>query len=319
MKLGKRVANSYLLFFSLIIIGCGGAEVPNSPIQQTATSQSKEEIVKIQEILDNLTEIKTKLEKLEKTGSTTTKKTEPKKTEPAVVKTTTDTKTGSTTSTTKPAETPPASTSGVSQGRKLLDKVVSTFKAANGIDMVYDKYEKNPTSGKVRDTGTHLWAKNPDTILIELTRNPDDKGKEGTKIKYNVNETKAKVRSTGIASLATLTLELTDERLVSPNGYLLNQADILSLIKRVESSSYTADLTGKTTLNGTEIFILKVKAKSSNSMDSKIDYENIGFNSKDFTIRLWEVFTKGDEKPFIKVSVNKIDYLDTITESQLKL
>jgi hypothetical protein len=179
--------------------------------------------------------------------------------------------------------------------------------------------KKNPANGKVRDTGIHLWAKNPDTVLFELTRNPDDKGKEGTKVKYNVNDTKAKARSTGIASIATISLDFTDERLLSPNGYLLNQADILSLFKRLKSSAYSAELVGKTTLNGAEVYLLKVKSQGTNSMDSKVEYENIGFNPKDFTLRLWETFSKDSDKPFMRVTVNKIQLLSSISEDQMKL
>jgi hypothetical protein len=311
----SRLKSGFALFLitGLFISACGG----ETPIAPVAASNNDG---KITEIITSLNSINGRLTKLEKTNNSKTDTNTPKASTPTVA-----TPKSNSPETAKPTETqttvttPKSTSADDSKGRKILDKIVSTFNSANGIEMTYDKFEKNPATGKTRDTGTHLWAKNPDTILFELTRNPEDTGKVGTKIKYNVNDTKAKARATGIASITTVSLDFTDDRIVSPNGYLLNQADILSLMKRLKNPAYNGELIGKSTVNGSEVYMLKVTNKETNSMDSKIVYENIGFNPKDFTLRLWEAFSKDSDKPFLRVSVNKIQLLSSITEDQLKL
>jgi hypothetical protein len=311
MKFGFKLKYSGLLLAGLIITGCGSDALSPGSVTPLNSEESK----KITQILDNINIINTKLDKLEKmTGNNVTRAdtSTPDKTTVKKPETTDPVKTPE-----SPA--PKTNTTDPAKGRKILDKVINTFVTAGGVDMTYDKYEKNPDTGKIRDTGTHLIARNPDTVLIEIIRNPDDKGKEGTKIKYNVNDATVKVRSTGIASLATVTLDLTDERIVSPNGHKLNQGDVLALMKRLKSASYNAELTGKTSINGTEIYVLKVTNTGTNSLDAKIDYENIGFNPKDFTLRMWEAYSKKDTKAFINLNVSKINLLNSVTDSQLKL
>lgn len=302
-----------------------------SSVDTSSSSKTNDELAAaIPKILVGLEEIKQEIKGLQTaniapvkptTGTTTkpststsTKPTTGTTTKPSTGSTTkpsTGTTTKPTTGTTKPAED--AAPSGNEEFKKLLDKISSVpFVQAS-----VEKTERHITQGRVTSVKLNMYSKQPNLIKVDVTYSST--GATGAKIIYNSGEgAKAKVRPGGGMSFITTELPKTDDRLTSTNAYKLDDIDLFGVVRRFKSG-YTAELAGKTTLNGTELYILKVKATGSNSLDSRIDYEYIGYEPGTLKMRLWEAYTADNKEPFFRMALTKMEYPTSLADSTFKL
>lgn len=293
-----------------------------SPVD-TSSSKSDEEIkAAIPKILLGLEEIKQEIKGLQTanlapvttkpTTGTTKPTTGSTKPTTGTTKPTTGT-TKPTTGTTKPTEEKPAAPSGDAEFKKLLDKIASVpFVQAS-----VEKTERHITQGRVTSVKLNMYSKQPNLTKVDVTFSST--GATGAKIVYNSGEgAKAKVRPGGGMSFITTELPKTDDRLTSTNAYKLDDIDLFGVVRRFKTG-YSAELSGKTTLNGTELYILKVKATGTNSLDSRIDYEYIGYEPGTLKMRLWEAYTADNKEPFFRMALVKMEYPASLPDTTFKL
>lgn len=205
------------------------------------------------------------------------------------------------------------------KGRKILDKLMGTINAANAFEVLVDKSEKNLKTGDVLVSGIHLWAIKPDQVKLELTAHSKNPGSVGTKLTYTSNSGKVRVRPTGVLSLVTTELDMSDDRIISPNGYEPDKTDIFGMVKRLSQPNYEAELTGKTSIDGNELYLLKITPKGNNDLDPKIKYEQLGFDPKTFVVKLWETYDGTGSDPFMRYYMKTFNLLDSIPDSTMKI
>lgn len=233
----------------------------------------------------------------------------------------------STPTTTKPATpvvkptvkptTPAASTA--SKGRQALDKVLEKISATNAIEAEIEKYEKSLKDGNSIVQGLKFWSKKPGSVKLEITSHSAKSSNVGAKVTYKSGTGKATVRPGGALSFITKEMDQTDSNITSPNEYTPESVDFFSMVKRLSESGYKADITGKTTLNGTEIYLIKVTNAGTNTFESRISHEIIGFDPKTFDVKLWEAYTPASEDAYFRITIKSFKALSDLADSIFKV
>lgn len=290
-------------------------------IQSTSSSDADEEIkAAIPKILEGLDDIKDSIKDLRSTGLSVSSKpttgakptTKPGTTKPSGSKPTTTKPptSGSTGSSTKPPAATPSAT------EELL-KVLKFTSEQNFAEISLEKTEKHLTEGRVTTGRLNMWSKKPNIVKLDVTY--ASTGSAGSKVLYTSGEgDKVKVRPAGAAGFLVVDLAKTDDRIDSTNRYLLDDLDFFGIVKRL-SSGYTAELIGKSEIAGATIHILKVTTTGTNSLDERISHEYIGYEPDSLKIRLWETYTADSKEPFMRFTINKINYPSTLSDSLFKL
>ncbi len=300
----------------LSLSGCGGDHdlttvTPASYQAAVATNQQPQCCCTCTQPTDTQ---KAPVEKKEPVKKKTSTKTEKKDTEkPKTATETKDTKTTTDSKTTADANDPKV------KGRKILDKIMSNINQAKAFEVEVVKNEKNLATGELVTNGIKLWARQPDQVKLELTYHSKNANTIGTKITYNSNSTKVKVRPSGVLSLVSAELDMTDDRITSGNKYTPAATDIFGLAKRLTQPSYDAELVGKTTVDGKEVYVLKIYTKETNALDSRIKYEKIGFEPSTFKVKLWEAYDGSGDEPYVRMVMKTFSFLDSMSDDKMKL
>ena len=212
---------------------------------------------------------------------------------------------------TKPST--PAAPSATDELKKLLQEISSK----PFVEASVEKTEKSLKDGHVTQGKMNMYTKSPNLVKVDVTF--ASTGATGAKVLYNSGEgAKAKIRPGGSLSFITTELAKSDDRLTSTNDYKLDDIDLFGLVRRL-SSGYTAELVGKTQVNGAELYILKIKCSGTNSLDSRIDYEYLGYEADTHKLRLWEVYTADSKEPYFRMSLSKLEYPASIPDSTFKV
>jgi outer membrane lipoprotein-sorting protein len=220
----------------------------------------------------------------------------------------------------KPTTTDTNASDAKVKGRKILDALMAKIHKSNAFEVVVDKSEKVLSTGQIVTSGIHLWAKNPNLVKLEMTAHSTKASSVGTKLTYTSNTGKVKVRPAGILSIVTTELAMDDDRIVSPNGYTPDETDIFGLVSRLSQPVYEAELEGKTTLNGSEIYLLKVtRSSGKNELDERIIYEHIGFDANTYIVKLWETFNENGKDPYMRYNLKTFNLLDSISDKTMSL
>jgi hypothetical protein len=111
---------------------------------------------------------------------------------------------------------------------------------------------------------------------------------KGAKLVFHAGETTLHVRPGGLLGLVPLRLPLGDQRLLSLNGYRLDQITGHGILERIDGPDYEITLHGKATVAGEPVQVLKVTAPR-NTLDPRITHEFIGFDEQ-HRFRLWSAF-----------------------------
>ncbi len=231
-----------------------------------------------------------------------------------VVKTTTPTVVSATP---KPVVTTPVSTT--SKGRQVLDKLMLIISSANALETKLDKYEKNLKDGSSIQQSLTVWSKKPGSVKLEVTAHSKNSSSVGAKVSYKSGTGRATVRPGGALSFITKEMDQTDSNITSPNEYTPEQVDFFSMVKRLSGQEYKADITGKTTINGAEVYLLKVTTASTNSFDARITHEVIGFDPKTFEVKLWEAYTSESEDAYFRITIKSFKVLSDLPDSTFKV
>lgn len=198
--------------------------------------------------------------------------------------------------------------------QKLLDKV----RNAPFIEASVEKIEKNLKTGKVTSNKLKMFTKRPNVVKIEVSYSSS--GASGAKVLYTSGEgSKVKIRPGGSLSFLTTELNKTDERVASNNGYMLDDNDFFGVVRRL-SSGYEAELIGTTILNDKKINILKITTAGTNSLDSRVTHEHIGYDPATYGIVLWEMYHEvGSKEPFFRLTLPSLSFPTSIPDSTFKL
>ncbi|MBC7474415.1 MAG: hypothetical protein H7263_09000 [Candidatus Sericytochromatia bacterium] len=236
--------------------------------------------------------------------------------------TATTTSTPSRTSTPSPVATvaPVVSTNPADKGRLILNKMMDKITSANAFETEVEKYEKSLTDGKVvQQTFKIDERKSTGDVKIDVLYHTTSSS-IGAKLHFVVGSGKITVRPGGALSFITKELDQTDSNIVSANGYTPEKVDLLTLAKRFSDTSYKAELTGKTTIDGNDVYILKITNSETNTLDPRIKFETLGFDPKTFEVKLWEVYSASSEtEPFMRITMKSFTVLDSIPDSTFKV
>jgi uncharacterized membrane protein len=331
-----RILTATVLSASVFLPGCGAKEdlvdVSTSLQTRSTTDSSTQQLLAtLPKIMEGLEDIKTKIDALElrsadddlpvpvttKPRATTVSGT----TKPSTTAGTTTTK-PTTTTTSKPATTTtkPATPqlSAKEKGAQELKKLLAKVSSAPFIQASVEKVEKNLKTGKVTTNKLTMYTKQPNQVKIEVSFSSS--GATGAKVLYSSGEgDKVKIRPGGNLSFITTELDKKDERIVSNNGYPLDDTDFFGVARRM-SSGYDAELIGATTLNGKKIHILKLTTSGTNSVDSRITHEHIGYDPTTYGIVLWEIFNDAASKePFFRLTLPSLEFPASIDASRFKV
>jgi len=328
-----RVLSASLLSAGLLLPGCGSKDDLNSVSTSlttgtglTTSSRSDAELLAaIPKIMAGLEEISAKLDKLDIRPTddnlpvpVTTTPTRPSTTTTSSTTGTTTVKPTTTTTTPKPTATAVPKLSAKEKGQQELQKLLNKVKSAPFIDASVEKVEKYLKTGKVTTNKLKMYTKQPNQVKIEVSYSSS--GASGAKVLYTSGSgTKVKIRPGGNLSFITTDLDKTDERVASNNGYPLDDNDFFGVVRRL-SSGYVAELVGTTTLNGSKINILKVSTSGTNSLDSRISFEYIGYDPATYGIMLWEMYSDANGKePFFRLTLPSLSFPASLSDSIFKV
>lgn len=211
----------------------------------------------------------------------------------------------------------PQAPSAAERGQAELDALMNTISKAPFVSLTAAKIEKNLDSGKVTTNKVNMYSKMPNTVKIDILESSS--GSAGVKALYSSGQgSKIKVRPSGALGFVTVDLDKTDDRVASNNGYLSDDIDLFGVHKRL-SQGYKAELVGTTQVEGVRINILKLTTTGTNTLDARIDYEYLGYEPDTYKVRLWELYAKGEQQPYYRMTMSAIDYPASLPDSTFKL
>lgn len=326
------------LVLSCLLLGaCGkandlpsdvSASLSSNLTSSVKTSASDDELkAALPKILKGLADIKTEIKGLQVTTlapasggatkpGTSTKPSSPSttgSTKPSAPSTGSGTKPASSPSSAPAAPTTPAAPAGDDE----LHKVMKTMADAPLAQANIEKSEKSFADGHVSTGKLMMYTKQPNLVKIDVIQS--SAGGNGTKVLYTSGEgDKIKVRPGGALSFVTTELGKHEDAADSTNRYTLDQLDLFGIVKRL-NTGYSAELVGKTQLNGTAINVLKVSTKGTNSLDTRITYEYIGYDPVSYKLALWECYSAASKDPFMRIVISKLEFPASLPDSAFKL
>lgn len=194
-----------------------------------------------------------------------------------------------TTGTNAPAQattpTAPAANTATSTEGKILAKLKQSFEALNSLSATITNFEKGNDglegSGQIK-----MLYKKPSTVKIEVVKSPDA-GQVGAKLLYS-DLSNAKVRPGGGMGFVSLSLAMSDSKLLSGRKYQLGQIDLGFTVKRMTQAGVKAKLTGQSQIGSSKILLLEITPQG--HFDSRITKEILGVDAQTFLPRLHEMY-----------------------------
>ncbi|MFN8577295.1 MAG: hypothetical protein U0354_10595 [Candidatus Sericytochromatia bacterium] len=248
-------------------------------------------------------------------ANTTTSPTSNNTTTPAITPTKPNTATVENKPVTTPTPAPTTSTSTASKGRQALDKVMQRIANANAFKAVIEKYERDLKDGAAIQQGITIYGKKPGSVKLEITSHSTKPNNVGAKVTYVRGTGKATVRPGGALSFIKKEMDQTDSNITSPNDYTPEQVDFFSMVKRLSNTDYKADLTGKTTIDGSDVYLITITKSGTNDFDARVSKETIGFDPKTFDVKLWEAYTNASEGAYFRVNIKSLEILNDLPDS----
>lgn len=134
----------------------------------------------------------------------------------------------------------------------------------------------------------------------------------GSKTVLVYGEDSARVKPTGLLSLVTVTLKLTDSNLISLNGITLDKILSHGVLERVTGGGYTAEVAGKTKIGTDAITLVKLKPESgTHPLSADADFEYVGFDDNKI-YRMWALYGK----PELGLPQNNLLYQITVDSAE---
>ncbi len=205
--------------------------------------------------------------------------------------------------------TPPSKTN-------ILQEISSRILNANALEAVAHQSERGLESGKKTENHLHFYKMGSQVKIEVMASSPRN---AGTKLLYNVGSKRVKVRPGGALSFITTELDQKDDQIASVNNYALYQTDFIGMAKRLAEPIYSAQLIGKTTVDGQETYVAKITSSAPNTLDSRIQYEHMAYDPKTYAIRYWEAFEGTGTEPYLRYLLKSFEIKQDIPATIFKL
>ena len=203
--------------------------------------------------------------------------------------------TGATATPTVATNTPStAAASNASIGLKLITKSKQVYDALRNYSATITMYSKrndkvSPTANPVINMEFKYVFAPPRKALFNVVKH-NISMVIGAKMLWEGGET-AKVKASGVLGLFPIDMKLADPKMSTNREWKLSDLDHVSILNRALDSKATVELAGKTTANGKEAYMIKVKNVG---LDSDIVEENIALDAKTFMILADEMYSKDE-------------------------
>lgn len=112
---------------------------------------------------------------------------------------------------------------------------------------------------------------------------------------------KGEKKVVGKVGILSLSVDLTDSKVTTNRDWNFGQMDHVALLERLNSSKGELSLAGKSTVGGTDVYILKIKGPV---MDEDVTEESIAIDTKTFLMVSDEVYVGSDMVFQLKINVD---------------
>ncbi|MBT9545074.1 MAG: hypothetical protein IV090_06770 [Candidatus Sericytochromatia bacterium] len=198
----------------------------------------------------------------------------------------------------------------------ILQEISSRILNANALEAVAHQSERGLESGKKTENHLHFYKMGSQVKIEVMASSPRN---AGTKLLYSVGSKRVKVRPGGALSFITTELDQKDDQIASVNNYALYQTDFIGMAKRLAEPIYSAQLIGKTTVDGQETYVAKITSSAPNTLDSRIQYEHMAYDPKTYAIRYWEAFEGTGTEPYLRYLLKSFEIKQDIPANIFKL
>jgi hypothetical protein len=198
----------------------------------------------------------------------------------------------------------------------ILKEISDRILNAPALDVIAYQSERGLTSGKKTENHLHLYKMGTQIKIEVMASSPRN---AGTKLLYTVGSKRVKVRPGGALSFITTELDQKDDQIASVNNYALYETDFIGMAKRLAEPIYSAQLIGKTTVEGKETYVAKITASAPNTLDSRIQYEHMAYDPKTYEIRYWEAFDGSSQEPYLRYLLKSFEIKQDIPANIFKL
>jgi outer membrane lipoprotein-sorting protein len=198
--------------------------------------------------------------------------------------------------TAKPAATTTvaSATSTLSPAQKIILKTKQTYDSFNTFSATVTMFSKRnetttPKGNPIINAETKYLFQVPRNEVFNVVKHSVSMV-VGAKMIWKGGES-AKVKAGGVLGLFPLDLKLTDSKLTTNREWRMDQLDHIGILTRALDKKAELTLAGKSTINGKEAYMIKVKGTG---LDSNISEENIAIDTKTFTILADEMYDGKD-------------------------
>lgn len=237
----------------------------------------------------------------------------------STTKTPATTTTGKTTTATKPATTTGKTTTGatatvkvdatagLSIAQKLMNKTKQVYDGLQNYSATIIMYSKrndtvSPKANPVINMEFKYSYMPPRKSVFNVVKH-NISMVIGAKMIWDGGDT-ARVKASGVLGLFPMDMKLSDSKMSTNREWTFSDLDHVGILKRVFDPKATLELAGKTTANGKEAYMIKVKNVG---LDSEITEENIAIDAKSFMILADEMYA-GDTLAFqLKMNVEGVN------------
>jgi hypothetical protein len=115
----------------------------------------------------------------------------------------------------------------------------------------------------------------PEVVKFEIQSNSDQPSQSGTKALWRGGKT-IEVRPSGLLGFAKVTLQTTDSRVKTLNGYTIDQINVKAAMTSLLSPKATVKVLGNALLGARQLILVDV---SGATMTSDIDHQRIGIDN----------------------------------------
>jgi len=194
-------------------------------------------------------------------------------------------------------------------GESALRQLVQRAASSGAFEAVVEKLETNLKDAKKSRVVMRVWGKKPHSVRVEVIdhHNPQTKG---FKLFYTGGSANVRVQAGGALKFIKRDFPMTHPDIATANGYRLDAVDLYGLLNRLSRPGYTVQTTG----DG----VLEIRPKGKHPLDGRITRERLGFDPMTLQLRFWEAYTQGNT-PFYQLNIQKMSFLNTLPDSQLKL
>jgi len=215
-----------------------------------------------------------------------------------------------------PAQTATKETVAPPSKTTILQEISSRILNAPALEAIAHQSERGLESGKKTENHLHFYKMGSQVKIEVMASSPKN---AGTKLLYNVGSKRVKVRPGGALSFITTELDQKDDQISSVNDYALYQTDFIGMAKRLAEPIYSAQLIGKTTVDGQETYVAKITSSAPNTLDSRIQYEHMAYDPKTYAIRYWEAFEGTSTEPYLRYLLKSFELKQDIPANIFKL